>query len=135
MNYFLLSRQDPLDILFRRITTFIKVHVAFVFGFQSGPHKQRPHKFLWTHLTHCALQQGRVKFLNWFHFHDIVFIQIIICFYRMILRKYCGSTVLWFFLVCLSLCVHSDVLGKTIFFSFILIYCIRIWICEMIFLW
>ena len=49
----------------------------------------------------------------------------------MILRKYCGSTVLWFFLICLSLCVHSDVLGKTIFFSFILIYCIRI--CEMIF--
>jgi len=29
----------------------------------------------------------------------------------MILRKYCGSTVLWFFLVCLSLCVHSDVLA------------------------
>merc|ERR1712141_343107 len=33
---------------------------------------------------------------------------------RMILRKYCGSTVLWFFLVCLSLCVHSDVLEQSV---------------------
>jgi len=32
----------------------------------------------------------------------------------MISRKYCGSTVLWFFLVCLSLCVHSDVLEQSV---------------------
>ena len=53
-----------IDILFRQITTLIKVHVAFIFGLQtlwlicrfffnlsikwSGAQKQRPKKLLWT---------------------------------------------------------------------------------------